>query len=53
MNKDQRIKALEEALSIWSNAWGNSVTEWGMNRAESQILKITRQLETLKNGETK
>ena len=46
MNK--QIKALEEALVIWSNAWGNCVTEWGLNRAEIQIQKITRQLEQLK-----
>jgi hypothetical protein len=45
---DKRIAALEEALVIWSNAWGNCVTEWGMNRAQTQILKITRQLEQLK-----
>ena len=45
---DKRIAALEEALVIWSNVWGNSVTEWGMNRAEAQIIKITRQLESLK-----
>ena len=53
MNEDKRITQLQEALAIWSSAWGNSVTQWGMDRAESQILKITRQLETLKNGETK
>lgn len=45
---DKRIAALEEALVIWSNAWGNSVTQWGMDRAEAQIQKINRQLETLK-----
>ena len=44
---DKRIAALEEALVIWSNAWGNSVTEWGMKRAEAEIEKITRQLEAL------
>jgi len=49
MNEDKRITQLQEALAIWSSAWGNSVTEWGMNRAEAKILKITRQLEALKN----
>ena len=44
---DKQIAALEEALVIWSNVWGNSVTEWGMNRAEAQIRRITAQLETL------
>ena len=49
MTENQRVLALEEALEIWSRAWANSVTQWGMDRAESQILKITRQLEALKN----
>jgi hypothetical protein len=44
---DKRIAALEEALIIWSNVWGNSVTEWGMKRAEAQIAKINRQLAEL------
>jgi hypothetical protein len=44
---DKRIAALEEALIIWSNVWGNSVTEWGMKRAEVQIAKINRQLAEL------
>jgi exonuclease VII small subunit len=45
---EKQIAALEEALEIWSNAWGNSVTEWGMQRAEKSIQKIQRQLAELK-----
>jgi hypothetical protein len=45
---DKQIAALEEALVIWANAWGNSVTEWGMKRAEREIARINRQLESLR-----
>ena len=42
------IQTLEEALVLWSNLWGNSLSEHSMNRAEQQIHKINRQLAELK-----
>lgn len=44
---DKRIAEIEEAIVIWSRIWGYSMTEWSMNRAEAQIIKLRRQLETL------